>query len=266
MKSLEESVISALDGTDAEIYAHLPYILQDLWEIGTSPEIVIELVKKHSTNYHNLKILDLGCGKGAVSIKLADSLGCNCYGIDAIQEFINYARFKAEELKVDSLCKFETGDIRILVNELSGFDVIILGAIGPVLGDYFTTLNKLSGCMNENAVIIIDDGYIEDGSKFTHPLIFKKTDIKQQIEKTDMRLIDSVIVDPDKLSAADDHAYNCIKNRCKELIAKYPHNTCLFENYLNKQAEENNVLENKITCSVMVIKKIGQHERNNKTP
>jgi len=61
MKSIEESVvITSMDGADAEIFPYLPYILQDTWEIGASPEIIAELIEKHIPVPSNLRILDLG--------------------------------------------------------------------------------------------------------------------------------------------------------------------------------------------------------------
>lgn len=71
MQSLEESVVKAMDGSDNELFAYLPYILQDIWEFGADPDAIVQLIEKHCTDYHKLKILDLGCGKGAVSVKTA---------------------------------------------------------------------------------------------------------------------------------------------------------------------------------------------------
>lgn len=50
MKSLEESVITAMDGSDIKIFPYLPYILQDLWELGAIPDTMIKLIKKHFTD------------------------------------------------------------------------------------------------------------------------------------------------------------------------------------------------------------------------
>jgi ubiquinone/menaquinone biosynthesis C-methylase UbiE len=256
MKTIEECVVIAMDGSDKEIFSFLPYILQDLWEIGADPGAIIRLIKKYCNNISELKVLDLGCGKGAVSVKVSQELGCACYGIDAIPEFIEFAKHKATEFKVSHLCKFETGDIRESVKELSNYDVVILGAIGPVFGDYLSTLSTLSKCINENGIFIIDDGYINDESDFIHPLMYKKSDILQQLEKAGMQLVEDDIMDNEYIKYSDDYIFENIKRRCNELIEQYPHKQRLFLNYISKQEVENDVLENKVIGTTMVIKKI----------
>lgn len=253
MKSLEESVILSMDGSNNELFSYLPYILQDLWEMGSDPDVVIKLIQKHFTKYTDLKVLDLGCGKGAVSIKLSKTLGCVCYGIDAIPEFIAFSQQKATEFNVAHLCTFETGDIREKIKELSGFDIIILGAIGPVCGDYYQTLTSLSGCIGKKGVFIIDDGYIENHSNFVHPMIQNRKSILQQINKAGMYLVDENLPLQENIKDSNDVIFENIKQRCLELINKYPAKKGLFMNYIQKQMDENDVLENKIICSTMLI-------------
>ena len=209
LKTIEESVVQAMDGSDKELFPYLPYILQDLWEIGADPEAIIKLIKKHCGDPSGLTILDLGCGKGAVSVQVAQTLGCTCHGIDAIPEFIDFAQLKATKLGVNHLCKFETGDIREKVNDLSGYDVVILGAIGPVFGDYYYTLMTLERCLKDNGIIIVDDGYI----------------------------------------------FENLKRRCFELIEQNPGKERLFLDYIKQQEIENEVLENRVTGTTMVIRK-----------
>jgi len=255
MKSLEESVVTAMDGSDSGLFPFLPYILQDLWEIGASPEVIIELVRKHMNNYSSLSILDLGCGKGAVSIKLAKEFNCTCLGIDAIKEFINEANNKAKEYGVDHLCKFEVGDIRERIKVLTQFNIIILGAIGPVFGDYFTTLSIVSKCLKKEGLIIIDDGYIENNSSYTHPLIQKKESILKQITEAGMDFIDETVITRKEIIESDGYIFEKLKNRCNELIEKYPDKSKLFENYIKKQQKENDILATKVICSTMAIRK-----------
>lgn len=255
MKSIEDSVVQAMDGTDTELFPFLPYILQDLWEIGSDPDIVISLVKKHFRDPARLKVLDLGCGKGAVSVRLSEACGCSCLGIDAIGAFIEEAREKAAEYGVNRLCTFEVGDIRTRIKTSEIFDLIILGSIGPVLGDHFTTLSTLSPVLAMDGAVILDEGYLEDDSTFEDPPLRKKGELKRDMYAAGMQLIDEMIMPRDEIKASDDFIFKQIKRRCGELIHQHPDKQHLFETYVRQQQDENDVLENRIICSAMVIRK-----------
>lgn len=255
MKTIEESVVTAMDGNNTEIYPFLPYILQDFWEIGTSSDIVIQLIEKHITNPSDISILDLGCGKGAVSTQLAQNLGCQCLGIDAIKEFIEEANAKAKEYKVDNLCIFKTGDIREEIKTLGQYDVIILGAIGPVFGNYYETLSILRPHLKENGYIIIDDGYIDDDQDFDSKAI-KKKDLADQITAAKMKLLDEIIPNnATQISEEHNIEYNYVVKRCHELIEQYPDKKTLFDNYIKNQETEYENLEQNLICSTMIITK-----------
>ncbi|TVQ69863.1 MAG: class I SAM-dependent methyltransferase [Balneolaceae bacterium] len=271
-KSLEESVVAAMDGTDPEIYPYLPYILQDVWEMGASPEVMVRLARRHAPQHRELAVIDLGCGKGAVSVALARMLPCRCLGIDAIDAFIEEARQKALAFGVADRCSFTTGDIREWVERRQvgkglsrskvpaattapKFDLIVLGAIGPVLGDYFETLTRLSSCLAHDGIILIDDGYIPDGSTFTHPLIQRKNEIDRQIVRAGMKLVDKEVIGTDDMQASNKAIHQPLIRRCRELMEKHPEQHHLFEGYIRKQEEEIDILENRIVCSTMVVKR-----------
>jgi len=91
MKDLRSCVVESLDGTNDDIFPFLPYLLQDLTEIGADPDIVCTILRNNVKNIEHLKILDLGCGKGAIVVPLAREFGCSVVGIDAIPEFIESA-------------------------------------------------------------------------------------------------------------------------------------------------------------------------------
>lgn len=256
MRSLEESVVTALDGDDKELFPFLPYILQDIWELGTLPEVIIRLLSGRTGLGDGFSVLDLGCGKGAVSVQVAARFGCRCHGIDAMPEFVAEARQKATEFGVDHLCTFETGDIRLRMKNLSPADVIILGAIGPVLGNYAETLAILKGCLTESGIILIDDGYIGDHSDFIHPLIQKRGEIMHQITSSGFRLLEEEIIGENDMKTMNAGIFAKLERRCRELSVRYPERKALFDGYIRKQAEENDVLENSIICSVMVLARI----------
>ena len=253
MKPIEECVVMAMDGSDKALFPYLPYILQDIWEIGTDPDTVIVIIRAHFSRYADLSILDLGCGKGAVSVKVAAALGCKCHGIDAVAEFVEYANQKALEYKVTHLCTFETGDIRTRIHDLGRYDIIVLGAIGPVFGDYYATLTSLAGCLNDQGIFIIDDAYIDDDSDFTHPLIFRKSTILHHIDQAGMELVADHRFNRDQIQKSDDFIFHNLKSRCDELIRKHPEKAQLFRNYVKRQEYEIDVLLNKVVATTMVI-------------
>jgi ubiquinone/menaquinone biosynthesis C-methylase UbiE len=255
MKTLEESIAFAMDSNqDTEIIPFLPYILQDFWELGTPPEMVINLIQKNCKNYSNLNVLDLGCGKGATSVKLSAALKCNCYGIDGIPEFIETAKGKAKEYGVETLCRFEVGDIREKIEELDKFDVIILGATGPIYEDYCIALTTLSKYLTDEGIIIIEEAYTDDTSTFSHPFIFPLKKLLKQFEQAEMTLIDEIV---DKYSEFANSAKEMenITIRCNELKIMYPEKSSLFENYMQNQATAYEMLENKGDGSIMVVKR-----------
>jgi len=254
MKTLEESIATAMEIDYLEhqvLFPHLPYILQDSWELGTPPETVINIIQKHCKDYSTLRILDLGCGKGAVSVKLAIALKCNCYGIDGIPEFIETAKAKAQEYGVETLCRFEVGDIREKIKTSGKFDVIILGAIGQVFGDYYATLSTLSEHLNPNGIIIINDAYADDSIEFKHPLVLHLRELLKQTQQAGMELIDECTDSPTNYG----EDYKNLKKRCEELMTKYPEKTSIFESYAHSQVDEYEALENRMICSMMVFKK-----------
>ena len=255
MKSIEESVVTALDGSDLHLFPFLPYILQDVWEIGSSPKIILDLLRKHIRPDERLNILDLGCGKGAVSITLAHELRCKCLGIDAMKEFIEEAKKRATDYNVSSLCTFETGDIRIRIHELSGFDVIILGSIGPVFGNFSETLSTILGGLNRCGIVVFDEVYIEDTSMYTHPQLEKKGALMRHISNAQMELLDEYIVAHEQIQASNQFIFERIEKRCHELIRNHPDKKELFQNYIRQQKVENDVLEREVICSTMLLRR-----------
>jgi predicted TPR repeat methyltransferase len=63
---------NSLDLTSDELESYIPELLKGLWELGSMPEYIIELIGRNNLG-KGKNIIDLGCGKGAVLVKLATS-------------------------------------------------------------------------------------------------------------------------------------------------------------------------------------------------
>ena len=252
---LSESVARAMDGSDGRIVPFLPYILQDAWELGTDPATVLGLVRRHARDHSRLRVADLGCGKGAVSVRLAKSLGCRSLGIDGIREFVDCAEAKAAEAGVAHLCLFEVADIRERIEALGRFDVIVLGAIGPVFGDYRATLATLAPHMRDGGLIVVDDGFFPDDSRSTHPQVLKRGEAMSQIAAAGMRLVEEVPVGGEAIKSQNETMFRDLRKRCLELMKRFPERKSLFEDYVRRQVEENEFLEGEVECAVLAIKR-----------
>ena len=255
-KTLEESIIDAMEGTDKRLVKYLPYILQDVWEMGSSSEEIIDAIKKHKKDYSGLSVLDLGSGKGAVSVKIASELGCKCFGIDGIEEFVAFSGEKAKEYSVDNICAFEANDIRTRIKTLGKFDIIILGAIGPVLGDYFCTLSQLVHNLNNDGLILIADAYVEAGFQTDYPGVMQINDILDQISKAGMEIVEKITSGENferKVEYEYDNEFQNLEKRCLELVENYPEDKELFFDYIKVQKELYWKLSNEVTPVLFVL-------------
>lgn len=266
MKELEKCVVESLDGQDYELFQFIPYLLQDIWEIGTSPDIIIELIKKQKILQNKkLKIIDLGCGKGAVSIKLAKEFDCYVKGVDALPDFIEEAKRYAKRFNVTENCDFEVGDIRITINDYVNYDIAILGSIGPVLGNTEQTLKRVVNCIKERGFIIIDEVYIEDKSDFVSNTYSKKKKVLHQIKNNDLEIVDEYIYKNSELEGPNSKIFKGIKKRANELKEKHPNKVYIFDRYVESQRIENEVLEKRVKCVTWLLKKIIKAGANEKS-
>jgi cyclopropane fatty-acyl-phospholipid synthase-like methyltransferase len=254
VKNLEESVAYSLDGSgNPEIYPYIPYLLQDLWELGTSPDDVIKLIRKHNICSSGGQLLDLGCGKGAVSVRAAKELGIKTHGIDGMPEFIEEAKEYANKFGVVHLCSFETGDIRDAVHHKRGFDITVLGAVGYVFGDLEKTISNIKACLKPGGYIILDDWYSKESTDPQRDDVLSRGEFIRQIEAAGARMIDEIISNPDEMSASNARMYEKIETRAFELTKRHPKQRGVFETYLNAQREENDTIENTVICGTFLI-------------
>lgn len=251
MQSVEEKLAKSLTADSTLLIPYLPYLLQDLWELGSSPEGILDIMARHIPVSSDTKILDLACGKGAVSVRLAKALGCRVKGIDIIPEFIEYAGEKAAAYGVDKLCTFEVGDINKAVLAEKEYDVVIFGAVGDVLGTPKEALRKLKGTAKPGGYVLIDDAYgyaaCDDGYATREQWL-------SFISGAGMTLLEEKLLGEDEIKATNDEQLGVIAKRAGALKRLYPDKAKLFDDYVKSQQEECSQLENDIQGVTMLIK------------
>lgn len=250
MQTVEEKLAKSLTAETVELIPPLPYLLQDLWELGSSPKDMLELITKHTQVSEKTRVLDLACGKGAVSVNLAKELGCLVKGIDFMPEFIAFAVQKAREFGVGDLCQFVVGDITASVQTEKGYDLVILGAVGDVLGTPEETITLLKNTVKKDGYIIIDDAYGNDETNRKYPTREQWLAI---FNRTGVRLIDEKIIDEDELASLNDEQQALIVKRANELKEKLPEKAHLFDSYIHSQQAECDELENEISGVTLLL-------------
>lgn len=247
-KQTEERLARSLTADSTEIIPYLPYLLQDFWEIGSSPEQMIELLERSKSANKIKRVLDLGCGKGAVSIMLAEKWGYQIKGYDILPAFIEEADAKAAFHQVSELVDYQVMDINEAVKIEQGYDCVIWGAVGDVLGDYPQTLAKVSETIRVGGYILFDDAYVEETQdnlklrmKANYPTL---AEWKELFANQNLKLIDYDVAD---LEPSEPESYlveyQNIVRRADELADQYPDKKILFENYKKSQLAEYQDLE-----------------------
>lgn len=260
---VEEKLALALSAETTELLPFLPYLLQDFWELGSDPQVMAEQIKKHISLSEGTKILDLACGKGAVSVQVAQGLGVHVKGVDIIPAFIEFAVQKAKEHHVSHLCEFVVEDINETVQKESGYDCVIFGAVGNVLGDLHSpveTLNKLKLTVKPGGYILLEDGYLPDHGKqadlrYSGAVYLYKQQWLDAFQAAGLELVE-IASGHSEGNLDSDTGLAAITARAHELMEQHPDQKDILEGYVRSQQNEYEDIDDSLVCVTWVLKKL----------
>jgi ubiquinone/menaquinone biosynthesis C-methylase UbiE len=255
VKSTKKSVIDSLDGSSIDLYPFIAYLFQDLKELGTSAVDVVHILKRNGFQKgEDVRVVDLGCGKGAVSLAIAKEFGFRVLGIDALPQFIEDAKIDARQEKIDHLCSFTVGDIRKVLQTYHQFDLAILGAVGYIFGDLEKTIQRIKTCIKDDGAILMDDAYVEEDSDFTSKHYLKRSAYERILKRCKMRIADEAVFEKEHMIASNAFIFSQIERRAKELAIQYPERKELLDDYIKRQSIENEILQEKVKCAIVYLK------------
>ena len=263
-REIEEKLACSLSAETTELLPFLPYLLQDFWELGSDPEVMCNLIQKHIAVSPETKVLDLACGKGAVSVRIAERFQIKIKGIDILPEFIECAEQKANEYNVVDLCEYIVADINEAVNIEKDYDVVVFGAAGAVLGSPADMLRKLKSVIKAGGYILIDECYLPDNIEHAevkcknHYEYLTGKQWEVLFKEAELELVDTDFGESNTTPASGDSDIGMafITARANELIVKHPEKKEIFEGYVRNQRNEYDDLENTLVCVTWILRKM----------
>lgn len=255
---LERSIARAME-TDVRLLPYLSELLADLWELGTSSGHVITALQTAGVA-SGATALDLGCGKGAVAVALAERLALRVEGVEGFPPFLEAARGLAEERGVSSSCVFRRGDIRQILRcggDGERFDVALLLSLGPVSGDHQKTVGELRNLVHPGGLVVIDDGFLADGVEelvgaegYAH-----HDETRRRLTAWGDELVVELVSSSEQTRALNEKSTELIRKRARRLAKERPDVAPLIDQYVARQEHETRVLGTELICATWVLRR-----------
>ncbi|WPB76466.1 methyltransferase domain-containing protein [Archangium violaceum] len=255
--SLEEQVATALE-TTPELLPFMPELLADLDELGTEVRDIIELLRPLGLSA-GARVLDLGCGKGTVALALARELGPRVLGVDGFTPFVEEAKRRAEERGLSGLCEFRQGDLREAVAEVEGVDVVMLLAVGRVLGDAAETVGALRRCVRPGGYMVINDGYVAEGVALESSEDLKGyahlEETRRRMQSHGDRLVGEELPSTEETDAYNASNTELIRRRAEALALRHPEAAERVRGFVAEQERQSRLLTTDLLNALWLLRR-----------
>lgn len=235
--TLTAEIAYAMEAPES-LLPHLAYLLQDLPSLSGSETDVAEVLREVGFPAGGA-ILDLGCGRGDIAIRLARLFDAQVTGVDAHPPFVEHARRAADAAGLADRCRFSATDLRRALAGPPRYDAVLMIALGPLLGGPADTVAQLRAVVRDGGWIIIDDAYLADGIPV--PPGYEDYPDRKTMEAGLTRFGDTIVaqrVHSPTTRAFNDLTLDAVPKRAAELVAKHPELKDDLDRYVARQFEE----------------------------
>jgi cyclopropane fatty-acyl-phospholipid synthase-like methyltransferase len=236
----------------------LPELLADMWALGCTPHLVVELLQPLKLKPGSTRVLDLGCGKGALGITLAKELGFRIHGVDLCEAFLQEATRRARELDVCDLCQFELRDLREAVAACGDFDLAALASLGGVLGTLDRCVSSMRQVVRPRGYMIIDDGFLSNTQSVDRPGYGHYRSHSHTLECLEAHgdtLLEERIYTTEQTRAVNLDYIHHISGRARELGQHHPEAAEALRAYVADQQSECEFIDREITRAIWLIQR-----------
>ncbi len=143
-----------------------PRVFDSLWaekyynnnfkNIQRAGKDIVKILKQYG--FKNGKILDAGCGFGAIDIEIAKAFPeAEIIAVDLSEPLLEIAKRDAEKNKVSDRITFQPGDVHNLSFDTASFDLVINTFLLHIVEHPIDMLNELDRVTKPNGHIIVLD-------------------------------------------------------------------------------------------------------------
>ncbi len=246
-------------GATPELLPLLPSLLADFRALGGWPEEIVDMLGKSAELPGPAAVIDMGCGKGGVSIAIAGELGYEVVGIDLFEPFLEEAVGSARMAGVGHLCSFEVADIRVVVGEPKSFDVAVFAAVGAGLfGDYAGCVGAIRQCVRPGGYLVISDGFLKneipvDAIFHGYEYYRLHDQVIREITAAGDLLVREILVPTEKLKRQNLHDLRSLHKRAGQLARAHPQHIECLQQFLASQEAEYAFLEKATVEAVWLL-------------
>lgn len=251
-KKTQHEFLTSLDLLTEELEPFVPLLLEELWELGSMPEYIIELIESNIPTAGIREVTDFGCGKGAVLIKLAQRFNFTGQGIDLVPEFISAAQQYAKHYGVENRLTFKKEDFVKTICSVKNQDLVIYGFDSGILGDLKQTLHQLKVCITDKGFILLECMFSTNATQ-SGKTVPSEQEMRQQIHDCNLVILDRIDWEKDKVKGVNSVNNSLIQKKVNELIRLYPEKAPLFDSYMENQIKECREMENTFICTTLLL-------------
>lgn len=250
LNSLDERVAASVDAP-GRLLPEFGELFRGLPSLGSLPRRTAGLAGLSELGPAS-RALDLGCGKGAFALELAQRYGCRVLGIDGCRAFIEEARAAARRRGLGDRCEFRLGDFR-RARLGAGFDAACMLGLDPAL----SAARQLRRRVRPGGVYVVDDAYRE-------PLrdaagAYQHMPTREGVRRGLRRLADRIVAEyappPSVVAALNTRLYARLADNAAIVARRRPDLRAALRTFLRSQRDANRVLAGALRPCIWVVRR-----------
>ena len=194
------------------------------------------------------RVIDLGCGKGAAAVAVAQRCGCVVYGVDGYGAFIEAAQALAEHHGVDARCSFDVGDV-LTRKKRRVWDAGVVLSVLPAMD----AVAVMARHVKPGGLVLLDDAVRVARMQQEVWLPGTMAELREQLEGAGHRVVRQHVMSRAEVTRMDATLYRRIAARARVMARRDAKTAALVREVLRRQREAHRVLTGPIRPAIVLI-------------